>query len=351
MTRTRPIVLFACAFVAATTAHAAKNVRVGVLPTPPLADVAPDDTAALDDELKSAVATLGGYDVVDAKAMGEQLVAARDIGLDCGGGDVDCLAKVGVLAGLDQLVGASLRAAPGGQLDADVFLIDVKGSKELGRKDLAPFPRAALREQVRAALVALARPPADGALRVEVNVPGARVFVDDVEGPAQRSGLAPGVHVVAALADGYGRVETRATVRAGESTLVKLALSPVDPAGSTDPPPAVDPTPPGAAPTASFGVLHAGVVAGSALLGLGAVVAGIAGGAWFHDHGVYKDRLAPTEERTAAWLRLGGTNDDLNGDRIRNDSVVNVYQYAIAVGVGLAVVGAGVGATAFALSE
>ena len=81
----------------------------------------------------------------------------------------------------------------------------------------------------RATLNVTLRPaaPQGGTLRVLANAAGARVSVDGEalgEAPATRANLAPGEHIVEAVADGYERLMQTVTIEAGAQRVVSLEL-------------------------------------------------------------------------------------------------------------------------------
>lgn len=375
MSRTGPPSLFAraCAVVAVlllvAPATAAKMQRVGVLPT--LGTALPaEDLAVVDDELKNGLVALGGFEVVDARAMGQQLASARELGLDCKRREPDCLAQLGVLAGLDLLVAA--HAAPGEDgLDIDVTVVDVKATRALGGAKARVPPRGPdTRVGVKEALSAVLRPPTDGTLHVEVDVKGAVVYLNGAEqgrSPiAPRTGLAPGTYTIAAEADGYARRDAVAEVKAGEVTRVVLALAtapttPSPPSPTEPPEPAADPgAAAAAAPTATPDAAQLMFLGGGALLAAAAIPA-VVFGTWALVDTSTLFFAEETDARRAAGSRLGCFwRPVLRDERIKGDAdleqkacipTVSTSLVGLGVSAAVAVLAAGVAGAGYALSE
>jgi hypothetical protein len=89
------------------------------------------------------------------------------------------------------------------------------------------YVKAGERARVTAELSAAVQQAEGGNVRVIVNVAEADVWVDGVskgKQPVDIQGLAPGLHIIEARAQGYDPKEERVTVNAGSATIVKLNL-------------------------------------------------------------------------------------------------------------------------------
>ncbi len=278
--------------------------RVGVVPA--LAnDVMADEAAAVDDDLKTGLVSMSGFDVVDAAAMKAQLASAREFGLDCAQRDVECLAKLGVLAGVDLIVWSRTKASKPGELDLELTVVDVKATKETAH-DRAPITATggpARMAALKVRLTQLLRGPIFGTLLVETNVPGAKITVGgNLTTSMPITGLDPGSYQIAAEAQGYQRLQREAVVKAGNVTRETLTLVPTGSTtvAQTDPdPPVVDP-PVDPPLVASSGGPNLLVLGGFAGFGVGVIGAALCGAGAAYAATIVTDRGMSTEDRALA---------------------------------------------------
>lgn len=189
-----------------------------------------DELAWLQVVVREETSAVGGFELQSDVATVMHLRAARDLGASCERTNVDCLVKVGILAGVAKVVGPAATTRDDGTV-LDLRLIDVETGEEERRViDLLVGDDAARRSRVAGAVRRLLAPDRSrGAILVECPVDGAEVFVDG--GLYGRTpfawpiaDLAAGDHVVRAVAPDHQPFEATVTVRAGETLPVKVDL-------------------------------------------------------------------------------------------------------------------------------
>lgn len=222
--------------VAASAAEAASP-RLAVLP------LNGTDTSGVAAALREDLGRDGAYRVdteVDTVGL---IRSARDLGLDCGPGDVACLVKLGVLGDVAFILAPWITADEQGA-SLELVLVDVARGDEKKRvqRRLTGNPQ----ELARDALVELTDPDAYFASVVlEANVVGAAVLLDGatvgttpLDGPLE---VRPGTHQVRVVLEGYETFEADLPLDRGQRLPLSVELSPtraLDPSGAA--PAAVD---------------------------------------------------------------------------------------------------------------
>jgi hypothetical protein len=279
--------------LASTATGAPQNRALGITP---LQSSAIDFEAAraLDAEIARVAQKAGARLPPDSAAFATMLEELGTRGLRCTAADVECLAKIGIYAGLDLLlVPYHDLGALGPRLCAR--LVDVGSARSLRLEcvgqagELEPLPAHASK-LVRQVLTGESR---SGGIELQVNVTGAQILLDGelvgsspLDGPLEA--IPHGQHWIQVQAEGYRTDTQSVSVLAGEQsdlavTLVKLenrppAREPVADSDSTEEPTVASP---GEVSTLGWA---GGAVLGLGVLGLAAFTAtGVAGGVMYDE--------------------------------------------------------------------
>ena len=236
------------------------------------------DLERVDRALRDGLAGVRGVVVQPSARTAEHFAEARRIGLGCNLEDVECAVKVGVLADVQQVL-LVVPSLDDGVYAVSLLLADVGTATVLGRlRRHAPATGDQLERAMAASVGVLLEPKKNaGTLTVDVDRPGARVFVDGVDrgvAPivAPVAGLAPGEHVLTVELDGFAPERRTVLVEPDAPSVVAVVLERVDddlpPASSIASAPADPPPPP---PPADARGPSALLVAGATLGALGVV--------------------------------------------------------------------------------
>lgn len=244
--------------------------------------------AALQERLASS-----GVALQPADDVTHRLASATGLGLTCSGDDVECLLKLGTLAGLPELLAPWAFEADGTWF-LKLTLVQVSPPQVLGTAQ-APIAFGPEGADVSGPVMALFEPERYvGRLELRGVPAGAHVYIDGLEravaplaGPLD--GVAVGVRRVRVVVDGAPPLTTSAVVRFGEVTVLDLGVAaPVAGTPSTAEPPAVEARAPDEdklleePETEASGISPAALAlfgTGGAVAGLGVVLAVLGGGA------------------------------------------------------------------------
>lgn len=111
----------------------------------------------VDEELRAAAALLDGVELQDADETRGHVASLEDLGMRCSAADVQCLVKLGIVAGVDGLLVPALELGGqrvGGEVEVELHLIDVAGATRARTVTgmLAPGDAPAARRVLRRAL-------------------------------------------------------------------------------------------------------------------------------------------------------------------------------------------------------
>ena len=226
-----------------------------------------EDTAfAVETKLRSEVERVLPLSLLIRSETRALLDGARAAGLDCRADDVACLASMGGVLGVQQVVYVELLPR-GDRYGAELALVDVSRSRIARRVSLdvgASLVSSSEGMEARRLVLGLLAPERTGLLEVRTSPAGAAVMIDREPAPdGTLAWLEAGPHRVEVSLSGYGPFEGEATVAAGETTQVDVVLLPVAGDGSSGD---------GSAPMQTW-LLPAGI----ASMAIGATV-GVAGG-------------------------------------------------------------------------
>ncbi|RMH39828.1 MAG: PEGA domain-containing protein [Deltaproteobacteria bacterium] len=263
-------------------AAAAPPVRVALAPPSTLgAEASAKQARALGAALERALASVPGHAVVGPAAVRRAVARARKPELRTCDGDVACLADLGALLGVDRVVYVEV----GGLGDARVLamqLVDVASRTEV-RSITAELTAADVDRSARAAAYRLLAPQRYvGTLQLDVDVPGAAIYVDGTQigvSPMPPREIAVGSHALRVTHPEYRDFVRFVDIEFDTTTKISVALKafPIveDAMRQTGGPSRGAPEAPAAAPTPWYKRWYTLVGASAVVLVGSAIVVGL----------------------------------------------------------------------------
>jgi len=300
--------LTAFALAPAATPATRPAITLVIYPLQPLG-TAQDVADRLDAFLRAEVTKVPGVTLVDVVETRRLIEQFEKRGKPCHGNE-ECLAKIAVAAKATKLIHGTA-ATLGESYAIDLKLIDVE-SKSVERRlsELLAGDKAVMIDGVRAIATKLLAPDEyHGQLELRGLRPGAQVLVDGVEvgvAPLPPTRLDPGQHAVKIVLEGFRDVDRFVEIQFGRSTPVEVDFIPT--AAAAPPPP---PPPRWTTPLFYGGAISAG--AGTAVLALGAGLAGLYWVSWAmldgatEARGANGERVVTNPEQYRSWVGWYGS--------------------------------------------